>query len=322
MLCLLYIPVTYVFNVLLGLDLGEGNFLRYNGSQALNSLLNVLMLTGLSLGGLASPSSFALATVVAALGVLGSRASALMRCGKHAHICLSTLRQVVARGWQFSMPELAGLALLRIDYVLLVRMVSPEALGLYAVSLAVATGQAATANPVAQVCFHTTSSARTFKDSISTLSHQFRLFQVLFALITATSLLVSPLVVRIAFGPRYLGAITTTQILIVAMAVWSCSQLLDNGLRGAGYPHLCTWSNLFALVTLLIVARLMVRQLGIDGMAIAMGLGQSVSLAAKFFLLKRSVGCRLSDFWGFDKATLAELGALSRRLAESILGRC
>jgi O-antigen/teichoic acid export membrane protein len=308
---MLLVPITYVMYVLLGVDLGQGSFLRYNLYQALPVVLYVPLLIFLAVLGKATPLTFAMATLGAWLAVVALRFPETARLLFSDRVRYLEVRQVLACGLNFALPELAGLALLRIDYPILVRMVSAKELGYYAVALAVGAGQAAMASPVGQVCFHATSSAGDTDISRGMLTRQFRFLQVVFAIIAAVSMLVAPLLIRIAFGSRFLGSVSTTYWLIGAMLLWSCSQVLDYGLRGLGCPKLAVWSNILGLVLVLVAGPVLITRLGIAGMGAAMCLGQAVSLGTKVALLTGRNGLRLGEFWGFNRITLTEIaGAL------------
>jgi O-antigen/teichoic acid export membrane protein len=311
--CLIYIPITYVLYVLLGCDLADGDFGRYNLFQALPVVLYAATLALLWMAGLVSPASFALGNVGAWLVVLVLR---LARSGRYVvrpDINVSRMWLILRQGWRFFVPELAGLALLRADTALLARMVSAEELGLYYVALAVAMGQAATANPIAQVCFRSTSSNSDLAASVSTLVRQFRIFQLVFVATAVLSMAAAPTVIRIAFGAEFLRSAISTYLLIGTMAAWSCSQLLDNGLRGFGYARFGTLSNTLGLASVLLVGPPLVRALGIKGMAAAACFGQCLSVFVKIALMKKEMGCPLSSWWGLSRSGVLELWACGRR---------
>jgi O-antigen/teichoic acid export membrane protein len=311
--CLFYIPVTYVLYVLLGCDLAGGDFKRYNFHQALPVVLYVVALVVLWTAGLVSPAGFALCNVGAWLAALILR---LARNGSYVarlDASLSSMWLILRQGWRFFVPELAGLALLRADTALLARMVSAEELGLYYVALAIAMGQAATANPIAQVCFRSASAHADMAASLSALVRQFRIFQLVFVAAALLSAAAAPVVIRTAFGVEFLRSAPATYLLIGSMAAWSCSQLLDNGLRGFGYARFGTLSNTLGLASVLLLGPTLVRVLGIEGMAAAMCFGQSLSVCAKIALIKREMGCPLSSWWSLNRRGVVELWACGRR---------
>jgi hypothetical protein len=90
------------------------------------------------------------------------------------------------------------------------------------------------------------------------------------------------------------------------MAVWSCAQVLGNGLRGLGYPQADTISNGAGLLVAMLAARPLVSGAGILGMALTMLLAQSVQLAANVVFANRRLKAPLPELWGFRRQTVLE----------------
>lgn len=311
-LCLVYLPLGFIYAVLRGADLAAGRFRTYNLLQVsvgIGQVAFMLLFLGI---GRPSPATFAAAVVLAVVAVLVARSPVLYRMIARADLTSANLRLVLIKAWRFVQPELSGLALLRCDVLLLARLVSTEALGLYTVAMAVAFGQALTANPLAQVCFHSTSSAPTRAAATEALARQFRLLQILFIGMAGLVVAIAPTLIRLGFGPRFLGSARSAVILVLAMTVWSCSQLLEGGLRGMDLARLCSWANLAGLAVLVACAGSLVHAFGIAGMAVAMLAGQTASLAAKLILMRRTLGCDLSPFWVFSRRGLEEIWAMAR----------
>ena len=304
---MMLVPVTYVTYVLLGVDLGQGRFLRYNLYQALPVVVYVPLLISVALLGKATAKTFAMANLCAWLAVIALRSPEATRLLLSGRLRFFEVRRLLASGLNLALPDLAGLALLRIDYPILVRTVSARELGYYAVALAVGAGQAAMASPVGQVCFHATNSAGDTNGSREMLTRQFRFLQVAFVTIAAGSMLAAPLLIRVAFGVQFLGSIATTYWLIAAMMLWSCSQVLDYGLRGLGRSKLAALSNVMGLVLVLAASPALITRFGIAGMGAAMCLGQAASLGIKVALLSSGNGLRAEDFWGFNRTTLTQI---------------
>lgn len=310
--CLMWLPLNLLFMVVLGLDLGAGRFFEFNGSQVINSFVYVVVLIALTMTGNASPALFSQAIIVASVTALVFRwrlfASELSGFSYHAAV------EVLRRGWSYSQPELLGWALVRADSLILARLVSAEELGQYTVALTLATVQIMAANPVAQVCFQSITSSAEGPASMELLARQFRLFQVIFMVLAVLGTCIAPFVVPVIFGPLYQQSTRPMCLLIMAMGVWSCSQLLEGGMRGLDRGNLCTWANALGLLILLVLAKPSVGYLGITGMAALVLLGQIASMAAKLALLKWHDGFPMTDFWGFNLQTLMELKVISRRL--------
>ena len=320
-ICLLYIPLNFIYSVLLGADLAAGDFRSYNLLQVSAGAGQVIFMTIFWRMGRASATTFGVAVVLSVSIVLLARTPTLARMLSLGGITRAAAGRVLLKAWQFAQPELAGLALLRCDVLLLARMVSNEALGLYTVAMAVAFGQALIANPLAQVCFHSTSSATDRAAAIDSLARQFRFLQILFLAIAGIAIAIAPTLIRAAFGARFSASAPAARILILGMTVWSCSQILEGGLRGMDLARLCSWSNLLGLGALLASAGVLVRTFGIAGMATAMLAGQGASFAAKLFLLRRTAHCRIANFWAFSLAGLDEFRAVASLQVRHLIRR-
>lgn len=310
--CLVWLPLNLLFMVVLGLDLGAGRFLAFNASQVVNSFVYVLLLILLTITGKASPAFFALAIIVASITALVFRWRVLVNQLQLPSV--HTALEVLRRGWAYSQPELVGWALVRGDSLILARLVSSEELGQYTVALTVATAQLMAANPVAQVCFQSVSSSAEESVSMDLLARQFRLFQVIFMVLAVLVACVAPVAVPMVFGSLYIRSTKPMCLLILAMGVWSCSQLLEGGMRGLDRGNLCTWGNVVGLLVLVSLAQPIVHYFGITGMAGLVLLAQISSLAAKLALLQCNVGFSVSDFWGFNLHTFRDLKVISQRL--------
>ncbi len=318
--CLAYLPLTFLWYALLGTHLARGDYARYN----LYQFFPVALYTGLLLGLWAldreSAVAFAFANVGAWGGAVLAKAAAYVRLVSRAAICHRDIAALFRQGLRLHVPEMAGLLLLQVDQFLLVRMVGAKALGLYAVARAVGSGQAAAANPIALVCFRASMEGEP-RQALATLMRQFRIFQLLFLLIAAASIAVTPALIKLAFGRQFAGSAPAAAVLILQMAVWSCAQVLENGLRGLGYPQAGTISNAAGLLVAMLAARPLVSGAGILGMALTMLLAQSAQLAAILVFANRRLKAPLSELWGFRRQTVLDTIQAARSALKLIAAR-
>ncbi len=96
------------------------------------------------------------------------------------------------------------------------------------------------------------------------------------------------------------------------MTLWSCGQVLDNGMRAIGRSGAATYSNLCGLAAAVPAAVVLTSRWGIAGTGAAMCLGQAVSLAAKVWALAGCETARVRDFLGVSFADVR--GALKSTL--------
>jgi O-antigen/teichoic acid export membrane protein len=317
----LYLPATYVTAALLGIDQGRGRFGRFGLFQVVPGVVYVLIiLCVLWPARQISPKTFAFAMLAAVV------IATLLRAGLDRSRILQTRPswplavRMIRRGFSFYVPALAGLALLRADMFLLVRLAPAAAIGAYAVAQAISMGQVGMVNPFVQVGFAAVAGEIEHERALETLGRHFRFAQVavLGAAVVAAAL--TSFCIRVLFGPEFLGATMATYFLIGASALWGMEQVLEQGLRAAAHPALGIMSNLLGLVCLLMLAIPGYTHFGIGGLAAGVLLGQLVNLAALIAFCVVALDMRLTLFWAFSATTFHEWKVASGYLGR-LLGR-
>lgn len=304
----LYPPATITMDSLMGIDLGRGRFGRFSTLLVLPGAvyLGAMLLAWAT--GMISPQVFAFGMLA------GAVATALVRLVLDGDAILrarpdwAIAWRLLARGWSFYLPAMAGLALMRADMFLLVRLVPTEAIGLYAVALAIALGQIGAVNPFVQVGFAAVAAEPEPRRALEILARHFRLAQLALVGIGLLSMALTPWLIRVLFGEKFLGAVPTTYLLIGAMIFWGMAHVLEQGLRAAGHPRPGIVSNLLGLGLLIGLGIPACLQLGIAGLAGSL-------LAAQFLNLSILVGfCAFrlempaQSLWALEAGTLSKLG--------------
>jgi len=87
-----------------------------------------------------------------------------------------------------------------------------------------------------------------------------------------------PFLVRPLFGADFSAAIRPAMILAIAAALTTSSDILNEGLRGAGRPYAGLVSQLLGTAVLAIAALLLLRKFGLVGMAWAVLVGASAQV--------------------------------------------
>jgi O-antigen/teichoic acid export membrane protein len=308
----LYLPACYVSASLTGIDQGRGRFGRFSLYQAMAGIIYVLLILCVIW-----PTRHIFPQTFAAAMLIGVVFTAAMRAGQDwAAICRTLpnwhlARKLLRRGFSFYIPALAGLALLRADMFLLVRLAPAAAIGAYAVAQAISMGQVGAVIPFVQVGFAAVAAEAKHERALETLLRHFRLAQIA---VVAAALFAAALTswgIRVFFGPEYLSATNTTYFLIAAAATWGIGETLEQGLRAAGHPGLGIVSNVAGLVALCALAVPAYLYFGIAGLASAALLGQLVSLLALIGLCVLRLKMRLRTFWAFDTVTFREFKRLT-----------
>jgi enterobacterial common antigen flippase len=308
----LYLPATYVMVSLVAIDQGRGRFGSFSLFQVMPGMVYLLAIVCVIWPAhRSSPQAIAVATLAGVISAAALRAAIGWRGILRVRPRWSMASRLFRRGLSFYLPALAGLALLRADMVLLVRLAPAAAIGAYAVAQAIAMGQIGIVNPFVQVGFAAVAVETEHGRALEILARHFRLAQLAVAgtAIVATSM--ASWAIRVLIGPEFLAATTATYFLIGASGFWGMGQTLDQGLRAASHPRLGIVSNLLGLAALLGAAVPAYLHFGIAGLAAAVCLGQCVNLLALIVFCVFHLRMRPGLFWAFDAATFHEMKAVT-----------
>jgi len=235
-------------------------------------------------------------------------------------------RRLLTRGVNYYLPAVAGFLLSRCDMFLVVRMVPAEGIGLYAVAQAISMGQIGAVTPFVQVGFAAVAGTLHPEQALKTLARHFRFAALAAVGAGLAAAVATPWGIRVFFGAKFMGATTSTFLLIAAAALWGMGQVLDQGLRAASHSRAGIFSNLLGAIAVFALGIPAGRRFGINGIAAALLVAQFVNLSVliSFCVIRLRMPARL--FWAFDPVSLRQImsvaGPLLRRFrAHSFLAR-
>jgi len=314
----LYLPAVYITLFLTGIDQGKGRFGRFGIFQALPGILYLVAVLVACIIGAISPSAFALAMLCGAMATAILRIAVDWKAILHSRPSWHTASGLLGRGISFYIPAVAGLALMRADIFLLVRLTTTEAIGLYAVAQAIAMGQIGAVNPFVHVVFAAVAGETDQRQGLQTLAHHFRLAQLAVLGVALVAAGLTPWAVPLLFGARFAAATTTAYLLIAASVPWGMSQVLEQGLRAASLAGAGIVSNLLGLGVLFALGIPACLHFGINGMAASLAAAQLINLAAliAFCVIELKMPLRL--LWAFKPATFSELTISVRPLLNKV----
>jgi O-antigen/teichoic acid export membrane protein len=315
----LYLPATYITVALTGIDQGRGRFGRFSFFQVLPGILYLSAITCIIWPTHhISPGTFAFATLIAVVFTALLRVAQDWKGIVISHPSLSMASRLLRRGFTFYIPTLAGLALLRADMFLLVRLAPEAAIGAYAVAQAISMGQVGVINPFVQVGFAAVARQTGHADALQTLARHFRLAQIAAIGMGALAVAFTPWGIRVFFGVQFLTATTATYFLIGAAAFWGMGETLEQGLRAASHPNLGIISNLLGLAIVLAIGVPACMRFGIGGLAAIVFLGQAVSLFALIGFCVFYLHMEAGLFWAFGAKTFHELREITFSLFKRV----
>lgn len=263
------LPLAYISRVSLAFQ-GLKSFGVWAIFRLQKPLLFVVLLVILGLTGSATPFTvsggfvaISLASPVLVLYLLRHAGIRLYRP------TLSRLRELLDYGLRSVVGTVPEALNTRVDQMFMVFLLSAEELGLYvvAVSWSLALGPAVQA--IGDLAFPYVAAMEKAEDATRFFATSVR--TSFFVIILATLLLMAatPIAFPLLFGADFAGALPVALVLLVASAFFGLRTVMNNGLRGLGYPEgtaIAEIASLFVTVSLLIA---LLPRMGIMGAAIA-----------------------------------------------------
>jgi len=288
LLVLIALPVQFVHAALLGAAQGMQRFAQYN-------LLSVVPFIGylgagivLQLGNALSVPSLALSYTLAYLAAtLAQLIVGRRRLVRHGKAVWTIARRLLRRGVTFFIPDLIRVLILKVDLLILIRMVASDRVGYYSVAVALSLIPNIVVAALEKVSFPKLA-AQSRDLSMTLLVRQFRAAQPVLLIAVSVTALCSPLMIRVLYGAEFMPALAATVLLLVGKIAWGLGRIVDNGLRGVGSTAPGTYANATALCILIAGGIALTRLWGIRGMALAHVLSQLASLAFLVIFLWRS----------------------------------
>jgi O-antigen/teichoic acid export membrane protein len=310
----LYLPAVCVTTTLMGSDQGRGRFGRFSLILALPGILYVLAILGIWRAGKVSPAVFAYA--VLASGIL----TAAIRVAIDSKVLVRTrpqwavAKRLLARGFKYYVPAIAGFLFARSDMFLVVRLMPASAIGLYAVAQAIAVGQLVTVSPFVHVSFAAVAAEHEVEKLREAIVHHFRLSQLVAIAMGCAVAAAASWAIRLFFGARFVGATNATLLLTAATTLWAMAQVLDQSFRAASHSWPGVASNSVAMAVVFALGIPGCVRYGINGMASAVLMGQVANLAILIGYGVVALGINIGRFWALDANTFREIGPLTKTL--------
>jgi O-antigen/teichoic acid export membrane protein len=133
---------------------------------------------------------------------------------------------------------------------------------------------------------------------------------------------VIPFLVVPLFGFEFSRAIRPAVVLALASALLVSTNILDQGLRGAGRPHAGLLSQLIGIGAMGLGALFLLRKFGLVGMACAVGLSACAQLVVLIAAAAKWLKISALEFWPFGSGNLKlfvqQLAELKLRYSRSL----
>lgn len=231
------------------------------------------------------------ATVAIGLGVVTlPLLLALLPAARRPRPDRSLMREGLAFGIRAWPGALADLGNQRLDQLLMIPLLPPRDLGLYAVATTVSGLGTAPSGAIASVVF-----PRIAAGQIRVLGPAFRITTGLLIVTQATVAITAPYFVPLAFGSSFDHAVPLVLILLPAWTLVSLAPILAHALAGSGYPGRGSVAQIVGLTCTAVGLAITLPTLGATGAAITSLVSAAVVLTYLLVSTSRCLSLPLSD---------------------------
>jgi len=200
-------------------------------------------------------------------------------------------REGVVFGVKSWIGGLAMIANLRLDQFLMITVVAPRVLGLYAVATTIAG-----ASGLATGALTPPLMSRVGAGEMSLLPQAVRITVSATLLLNVVLALATPTLLSVLFGPEFRGAIPMTLILLGASVSYGGASVLSSGLQAAGAPLIPSAAEGIALVITVVGLLTLLRPFGGVGAAIVSLVAYSTSFLVQLVMARQRTGLPLREF--------------------------
>ena len=298
-------PAVLITNLLLPVISGLARWRALAWLQSIDKLAYLAAVVALVAAGALDLDTAALLTVVVGPAVAIPAVAAVWRYGRPR-----IEQSFVQRGFRYGLAAwpgtLASLANVRLDQVLMIRLVASRQLGLYVVAVTIAQLSGLLVGPIETVLM-----PRIAEGDHVLLA---RLVRSGLAMVFVISLLLAgaaPILIRIAFGGSFVDSIPLVWVLLIAGIPLAATNMLSHGLTATGHPGTTSLGELVSLGLTVPGLLLLLPPLGAMGAAIT----SVVAYSANFVILAWSSVRRL----GLSPRTLLVIEADDARWTRDLL---
>ena len=191
-----------------------------------------------------------------------------------------------------SLPQMLNF---RLDQMIMTSIVAPAELGLYVVAVAWSGASAPLFGAISAVLFPRIAGESDPSERSRIFAYTARNSLVMVFVLSILLFVATPWAVPLLFGRSFIGSIPSALLLVPAAGVSAFNLILEDGIRGLGYPVAVTWSEFGGLLVTAILLALLLRPFGIAGAAIASLCAYSAVSVLLLFQARVLTGIGLKD---------------------------
>jgi O-antigen/teichoic acid export membrane protein len=298
-LCLLLIPLDIFNQVLLAAEHGRMRWRRYNLLRLSYFLFYLFLIVCIGVTRRNQVrwfvSAFLASQLLAALLRFWVQRKSLAAGNLRVERCGHLLRA----GAPYFGATISNLVSLQLDTILVVSLLNTEAAGIYAVAAAFANGQTSLGDALGITSFAVLSNESNTEAREKLITEMFRQSALVLCGVGISLSCLIPFLVVPLFGFQFSQAIWPAVVLALASSSVALTNILNQGLRGAGRPHAGLVSQLAGISVLTIVALFFLSRFGLMGMAFAVLISACSQLSILVSIAADWLKVSPLEFWPF-----------------------
>lgn len=210
---------------------------------------------------------------------------------------------------------------LRLDQMLMAGVLPAQMLGLYVVGVTWSGAVAPVLGALGVVLFSRLAAQSDAADQRRAFAQGGRIAVLVAGLVGLLVAVCTPWAITLLFGRPFLAAIPSAIVLVVAAVFLGISQVLEDGLRGLGHPHMVLLAECGGLVVTVLALVLLLPPLAIMGAALASLCGYATTIALLVLQARRLTGIPASTFLVPTRHDIALSWQHGRSLLERLMPR-
>jgi O-antigen/teichoic acid export membrane protein len=213
-------------------------------------------------------------------------------------------RHLLRAGAPYFGATISNLISLQFDTILVVSLLNTEAAGIYVVAAAFANGQSSLGDALGITSFAVLSNERNTGSQEKIITETFRQSALVSCGVGLALSCLIPFVVVPLFGFEFSRAIRPAMVLALAASLTASTNILNQGLRGAGRPHAGLVTQLLGTGVMALAGLLFLRRFGLMGIAFAVLLSACTQLLLLVAAAANWLRISPLQFWPFGSGNV------------------
>lgn len=277
-LLILVAPVTIMTLIVAAVLAVEGDFTSANQTRYLVPLMTLIALVACMATHRLTPINAAFAYILPSIPVFLLRVVPLWRQFRPRRQSLRRpIRLLLDYGMRSYGVDLVGTFALQVDQALVVSLLSPVAMGTYAVALSASRVLNALQTSIVTVLLPSVA-AKPPAEVVALTSRAVRVSTALAAIGAAAIALAGPLALRVLYGAKFVGAVPVFRILLVEVVLSGATLILVQAYMAIGRPGVVTGLQALGLGLSIPLMLLLIPRFGLVGAALALLISTCVRL--------------------------------------------